>query len=100
MLQGLGFQALASTSSGFAWSQGHPDNAVARDAVLAHLRALVAATDLPVNADFESGFGADAAAVADSVRLAVATGVAGLSIEDSTGIAAERSEERRVGKEC
>ena len=89
MLQGLGFQALASTSSGFAWSQGHPDNGMARDAVLAHLHELVAATDLPVNADFENGFGADAAAVANSVRLAVETGVAGLSIEDSTGDAAQ-----------
>jgi 2-methylisocitrate lyase-like PEP mutase family enzyme len=88
MLQGLGFKALASTSSGFAWSQGHPDNGVRRDAVLAHLRELVAATEVPVNADFESGFGADAAAVAHSVRLAVETGVAGLSIEDSTGDAA------------
>jgi len=76
---------LASTSSGLAWSQGRADNAVSREMVLAHLRELVAATDLPVNADFESGFGADAAAVADSVRLAVDTGVAGLSIEDSTG---------------
>ena len=84
-LQGLGFKALASTSSGFAWSIGRPDNAISRDAALAHLRELVAATDLPVNADFENGFGADAAGVAESVRLAVETGVAGLSIEDSTG---------------
>ncbi len=85
MLQGLGFKALASTSSGFAWSQGHADNGITRDRVLAHLRELVAASDLPVNADFESGFGADAAGVAASVALAVQTGVAGLSIEDSTG---------------
>ncbi len=84
-LQSLGFKALASTSSGFAWSIGRPDNAITREASLAHLRELVAATDLPVNADFENGFGADAAAVAESVRLAVETGVAGLSIEDSTG---------------
>ncbi len=84
-LQGLGFKALATTSSGFAWSQGHADNTVTRDMALAHLRDLVAATDVPVNADFESGFAADAAGVAQSVRLAVATGVAGLSIEDSTG---------------
>src|SRR5688572_16725828 len=60
-LQSLGYKALASTSSGLAWSLGRPDNAVSRDDVLAHLRALVAATDLPVNADFESGFAADAA---------------------------------------
>ena len=84
-LASLGFKALASTSSGFAWTHAHADGAMPRDAVLAHLRELVAATDLPVNADFESGYGADAAAVAESVGLAVATGVAGLSIEDSTG---------------
>lgn len=88
MLQGMGFKALASTSSGFAWSQGRPDNGVSRDTALVHLAELVAATDLPVNADFESGFAADPAGVAQSVRLAVETGVAGLSIEDSTGDAA------------
>ena len=88
MLQGLGFQALATTSSGFAWSQGHPDNGITRDMALAHLHQMVAATDLPVNADFESGFALNAAGVAESVRLAVDTGVAGLSIEDSTGNAA------------
>jgi len=84
-LQSLGFKALATTSAGFAWSHGHADNAVARDAVLAHLATMVAATDLPVNADFESGFARNAATVAESVGLAVQTGVAGLSIEDSTG---------------
>jgi 2-methylisocitrate lyase-like PEP mutase family enzyme len=84
-LQGLGFKALATTSSGFAWSQAHADNAVTRDMVLRHLSELVAATDLPVNADFESGFATDAAGVAESVRLAIESGVAGLSIEDSTG---------------
>ena len=88
MLQGLGFAALASTSSGFAWSMGHPDNGISRDRALAHLAELVAVTDVPINADFENGFGSDASAVADSVRLAVETGVAGLSIEDSTGDAA------------
>ena len=87
-LQSLGFKALATTSSGFAWSRGCPDNGISRDAVLAHLREMVAATDIPVNADFESGFARDAAGVAESVRLAVETGVAGLSIEDSTGDAA------------
>ncbi|SEF00740.1 2-Methylisocitrate lyase, PEP mutase family [Burkholderia sp. WP9] len=87
-LQSLGFQALATTSSGFAWSTGHADNTLPRDAILAHLREIVEATDLPVNADFESGFGRDPAEVAESVRLAVGTGVAGLSIEDSTGNAA------------
>ncbi|HLL19004.1 MAG TPA: isocitrate lyase/phosphoenolpyruvate mutase family protein, partial [Rubrivivax sp.] len=84
-LQSLGFEALASTSAGLAWSLGRPDNNLSRDAVLAHLAALVAATDVPVNADFENGFAADATGVMDSVRLAVATGVAGLSIEDATG---------------
>jgi 2-methylisocitrate lyase-like PEP mutase family enzyme len=84
-LASLGFQALATTSSGFAWSTGHADNHVTRDLVLAHLRTMVDATDLPVNADFENGFGATPADVAASVGLAVATGVAGLSIEDSTG---------------
>jgi 2-methylisocitrate lyase-like PEP mutase family enzyme len=87
-LQSLGFKALATTSSGFAWSRARPDNGITRDAALAHLRDMVAATDLPVNADFEGGFAADAAGVAESVRLAVETGVAGLSIEDSTGDAA------------
>ncbi|MFC5427387.1 oxaloacetate decarboxylase [Paraburkholderia denitrificans] len=84
-LQNLGFKALATTSSGFAWSTGHADNTVGREAVLAHLRAIVSATDLPVNADFESGFGANPDEVEQSVCLAVETGVAGLSIEDSTG---------------
>jgi 2-methylisocitrate lyase-like PEP mutase family enzyme len=84
-LQGLGFKALATTSSGFAWSHGHRDGGMSRDRVLDHLTQMVEATDLPINADFEHGFAADAAGVAESVRLAVETGVAGLSIEDSTG---------------
>ncbi|HEY8974865.1 MAG TPA: isocitrate lyase/phosphoenolpyruvate mutase family protein, partial [Burkholderiaceae bacterium] len=87
-LASLGFKALATTSSGFAWSHAQADGAMPRDAVLAHLREIVAATELPVNADFESGYGATPADVAESVRLAVATGVAGLSIEDATGDAA------------
>jgi 2-methylisocitrate lyase-like PEP mutase family enzyme len=89
MLEGLGFKALATTSSGHAWSTGRADGAVARAEVLAHLRTLVQATGLPLNADFESGFAADAQGVAESVRMAVATGVAGLSIEDATGDAAD-----------
>lgn len=84
----LGFKALASTSAGFAFTRGLPDNGVGRDAMLAHLAELVAATDLPVNADFENGFAHDPAGVAESVRLCAQTGVAGLSIEDSTGDAA------------
>jgi 2-methylisocitrate lyase-like PEP mutase family enzyme len=87
-LQSLGFKALASTSSGFAWSRGRPDGGISRDQALNHLQDLVTATDLPVNADFERGFALDPAGVAESVRLAVQTGVAGLSIEDSTGNAA------------
>ena len=85
MLQGLGFKALATTSSGYAWSVGQPDGATSRAMVLAHLRVIVAATELPVNADFESGFAPDPKRVAESVRMAVETGVAGISIEDSTG---------------
>ena len=88
-LQGLGFKALATTSSGFAWSVACADNSITRDMALAHLHEMVAATDVPINADFESGFAADAAGVAESVRLAVGSGVAGLSIEDSTGNAAQ-----------
>ena len=85
VLEGLGFQALATTSSGHAWSQGRADGTASRDVVLEHLRTIVDATDLPVNADFESGYAADARGVGESVRLALETGVAGLSIEDSTG---------------
>jgi 2-methylisocitrate lyase-like PEP mutase family enzyme len=87
-LQGLGFKALATTSSGFAWSHGHADGRMSRDRVLDHLTDMVEATNLPINADFENGFATDVAALADSVRLAVQSGVAGLSIEDSTGNAA------------
>src|SRR5947209_5463736 len=83
-LKHLGFKALASTSSGFAFSRGLPDHAVTRDIVLAHLRELVAATDLPVNADYEHGYADAPEQVADNVRLAVQTGIAGVSIEDST----------------
>ena len=84
-LQSLGFKALATTSSGMSWSSGRPDGTIEREQTLEHLRLMVQATDLPINADFENGFASDAAGVADSVRLAVETGVAGLSIEDSTG---------------
>jgi 2-methylisocitrate lyase-like PEP mutase family enzyme len=83
-LQAMGFKALASTSAGFAWSKGLPDNGITRDMVLEHLAELVSATDLPINADFEGGFAHDPAGVAESVSLACDTGVAGLSIEDST----------------
>lgn len=85
LLQTLGFQALASTSSGYAWSTGRADNHVTCDDVIDHLTTLCAATDLPVNADFEAGFADDPAGVAANVRRAVATGIAALSIENSTG---------------
>lgn len=86
-LQHLGFAALATTSAGFAFSQGLPDSdvAVSRDRTLAHIAEIAAAVDLPVNADFSSGYGMSPSDVADSVARCVATGVAGLSIEDATG---------------
>lgn len=82
LLQHMGFKALASTSSGFAWTTGRPDYAVARDDVLSHLSLLCDATDLPINADFEGGFADAPEEVATNVGLAIRTGVAGLSIED------------------
>ncbi|MEO8812636.1 MAG: isocitrate lyase/phosphoenolpyruvate mutase family protein [Caulobacteraceae bacterium] len=84
-LQALGFFALASTSAGMAWSMGRPDNRVTLDAALAHLTALAAAVDIPVNADFEGAFAVEPDDVAANVGRAVKTGVAGLSVEDSTG---------------
>jgi 2-methylisocitrate lyase-like PEP mutase family enzyme len=83
--QHLGFKALATTSSGFAHAQGFADGAVPREAMLAHLREIAAAADVPVNADFEGGYADAPEGVAESVRLCIETGVAGLSIEDSTG---------------
>lgn len=84
-LQHLGFKALATTSAGFAFSRGRADGTVSRDAMLEHIREVVAATELPVNADFLAGFADQAEGVAANVSLCIATGVAGLSIEDSTG---------------
>ncbi len=84
-LQGLGFKALATTSSGYAHSQGYSDGDVTRDMVLAHCREIAQAADIPVNADFEGGYADDPDEVAANVRLCVGTGVAGLSIEDFTG---------------
>jgi 2-methylisocitrate lyase-like PEP mutase family enzyme len=83
-LEQLGFTALATTSAGFAWTQGVADNHVALDQMLEHLAMVVNAVDVPVNADFEGGFAVDPRQVAENVTLAVATGIAGLSIEDST----------------
>jgi 2-methylisocitrate lyase-like PEP mutase family enzyme len=82
-LQGLGFKALATTSSGHAHSEGYPDGAQSRDDVLAHYREIAEAADIPVNADFENGFSDDPDGVAENVTQCIATGVAGLSIEDS-----------------
>lgn len=84
-LASMGFKALATTSSGCAWSHGTFDGGMPLEAVLAHLREMVAATELPINADFENGFADTPAEVARHVRLAIDTGVAGISIEDSTG---------------
>lgn len=84
-LEAGGFKALATTSSGLAWSLGRQDGEVGCDEVLAHLRQICAATDLPVNADFEAGYADDAAGVAVNVGLAIGTGIAGLSIEDNMG---------------
>lgn len=85
ILAQLGFSALATTSSGFAWTQGSADNHVTVDQVLAHLRAMTAAVDVPFNADFEGGFAVEPERVAANVTAAASTGIAGLSIEDSTG---------------
>ena len=84
-LQGLGFKALATTSSGYAHAQGFSDGDVTRDMVLAHCREIAQAADVPVNADFEAGYADDPEGVAANVKHCVATGVAGLSIEDFTG---------------
>ncbi len=84
-LQGLGFRALATTSSGYAHSQGHADGDVTLGMALTHCREITEAADVPVNADFEGGFAHDPTGVADNVRRCIETGVAGLSIEDFTG---------------
>jgi len=86
-LQRQGFQALASTSAGCAWSEGRPDGAVSLQATLDHLRLMAAATDLPLNADFGDGFGATPDDVGQAVTAALDTGIAALSIEDASGLA-------------
>ena len=85
VLEQMGFRALATTSVGFAWSIGRRDKDVTLDETLAHLRAMASAVAVPVNADFRDGFAVEPEAVAANVAVAAATGVAGLSIEDSTG---------------
>ena len=84
-LEQLGFKALATTSAGLAWTLGCADNHITRDQALDHLRAIAAAVKVPVNADFEGGYAVEPEQVAANVTLAAATGIAGLSIEDSTG---------------
>ena len=85
ILASMGFEALATTSAGFAFSLGLPDGAITRDQALAHCRDIVEATDLPVSADLEKCFADDPAGVAETIRLAADTGLAGCSVEDSTG---------------
>src|SRR6476469_2777287 len=84
-LEHLGFKAVATTSAGFAFSRGLPDGSVGRDAMLSHIREIVEATALPVNADFENGYAHEPDLVAENVRLCVGTGLAGVSIEDNSG---------------
>jgi 2-methylisocitrate lyase-like PEP mutase family enzyme len=95
-LQHLGFKAIASTSAGFAWTIGKADNRVDVEEVCAHLAAISAAVDVPVNADFEGGFAHDPEGVAANVARGVKTGIAGLSIEDSTGDKAKPLYDRDV----
>ena len=85
LLAQLGFKALATTSSGFAWTLGRPDNGVSLSEALEHFRAVAQSVDVPINADFEGGFAVEPAAVAANVAQAAETGVAGISIEDFTG---------------
>ena len=85
VLEQMGFQALATTSAGLAWTLGRADNHVTLDQVLEHLRVMVDAVKVPVNADFEGGFAVDPRQVAANVKMAADTGIAGLSIEDSSG---------------
>src|SRR5437588_5236079 len=83
-LQHLGFKAIATTSAGFAFSRGLPDGAVGRDMMLEHIREIVEATDIPVNADYENGYADDPGEVAENVRLCIDTGVGGLGLADCT----------------
>src|SRR5262249_18717803 len=84
LLQHLGFAALATTSAGFAFSKGKQDSQVGREDMIGHIKEVAAATDLPVSADLENGYGDDPKTVAETIRMAAAAGAAGGSIEDST----------------
>jgi 2-methylisocitrate lyase-like PEP mutase family enzyme len=94
LLAQLGFEALATTSAGYAFSAGRRDNQISRDEMLAHVATIVSATDLPVSADLENGYGADLNAISETYRLAGAAGLAGASIEDATQRAGEPLFER------
>jgi methylisocitrate lyase len=85
LLERLGFKALATTSSGFAWTLGRSDNHVTLEEALAHFRAVAASVQIPVSADFEGGFAVEPDGVAANMKAAAATGIAGVSIEDATG---------------
>ena len=98
-LERIGFKALATTSAGFAFSRSKPDGGVPRDEMLAHIREIVKATSLPVNADFMAGYADEPEGVAANVRLCIETGVAGLSIEDSTGRSDRPLYEKRLAIE-
>ena len=98
-LERLGFEALATTSAGFAFSRGKPDGGASRDEMLGHIHEIVKATSLPVNADFHAGYADQPEDVAANVQLCVATGVAGLSIEDNTGRTDRRLYEEKLGVE-
>lgn len=99
LLDHLGFEALATSSAGYAFSIGKPDNAVGREAMLAHAAAVAAATDLPVSIDLENGFGDTPEIVAETIRLAAATGAVGGSIEDATQRADDPLYERALAVE-
>jgi len=99
VLASMGFEALATTSAGYAFSQGMPEGVLGRDQVLSHCRDMVNATDLPVSADLEKGFGDDPETVSETVRLAAETGLAGCSIEDSSGDPSAPIFDRALAKE-
>src|SRR5438034_9995985 len=98
-LEHLGFNALATTSAGFAFSRGKPDGAVPRDEMLAHVREIVEAAALPVNADFLNGFANNPEQLAANVKLCVGTGVAGLSVEDNSPDSAAPLYEKKLAVE-
>jgi 2-methylisocitrate lyase-like PEP mutase family enzyme len=99
LLAHLGFEALATTSAGYAFSVGQRDNTIGRERMMSHVQEIVSATDLPVSADLENGFGDDPKTVAETVRLAAAAGLAGCSIEDDTQRAEARIYDRELAAE-